>query len=69
MYQNTEAIVEQLFSLGEPWCERFLLFAAKTATGKQQDVYLPDRREVLVWLQDDPRLRTFIDELLRAWLG
>ena len=69
MCQNTEAIVEQLFSLGEPWCERFLLFTAKNATGKPWDVCLPERREVMVWLQDDPRLRTFIDGLLRAWLG
>jgi hypothetical protein len=69
MVQNVEMIVDRLFSLGEPWSERFLLFTAKNATGKQWDAHVPDRREVLVWLQNDQRLRTFIDELLRAWLG
>ncbi len=69
MYQNAEAIVDRMFSLGEPWCERFLLFTAKIATGEQRDVGLPDRREVAVWLRDDPRLQKFIKTLLRAWLG
>jgi hypothetical protein len=69
MVQNTEAVVDRLFSLGEPWCERFLIFTAKIATGEQRDMRVPDRREIAVWLQDDPRLRAFIDRLLRAWLG
>ena len=65
---DSDVTVEALFTLEEPWRERFLCFTAWIATGKQWGDSMPDRDEVAVWLRNDWALQGFVSRMLRAWI-
>lgn len=65
---RAELLAESLFSLGEPWRERFLTFVARQATRQAWDGRAPTREEVVHWLGSDGMCQT-VALLLRKWHG
>lgn len=64
---NASSIVDELFSLNEPWRSRFLDLIADWAaqdSGRQP----PTRRQVASWL-DDCGLYRDVARVLRTWSG
>ncbi len=64
-----ESLAEALFSLDEPWRDRFLALVAEWATGRGWHGRRPRRAEVESWLRADIRLCREIWSLLNAWGG
>ena len=63
---RAELLVESLFSLQDPWRDRFLVFVAQRALGQAWDGQLPTENEVSGWLGSDG-LRTTIVLMLNRW--
>jgi hypothetical protein len=62
-----EVLVEDLYSLREPWRGRFLNLVAHLATGNGGDGRAPGREQLANWLWADPRLCREVKLLLDAW--
>ena len=65
---RAELLVESLFSLQDPWRDRFLVFVAQRALGQAWDGQLPTENEVSGWLGRDG-LRTTIVLMLNRWMA
>ena len=61
------SLVEDLFSLEEPWQGRFLGLVANLATNWAWGGQRPTREEVTAWLGTDISLYQLIKLLLDAW--
>ena len=59
-------LVEELYSLDEPWRTRFLLLVARQANCRPWIGEPPGRDKVEQWLEDSSNRRV-IRELLRSW--
>lgn len=72
MEQNTptraELLAENLFSLADPWRDRFLTFVAQRALGQTWNGQLPTQKEVATWLDRD-NLRRTVALLVSNWEG
>jgi hypothetical protein len=64
--KRAELLAECLFSLQDPWRDRFLVFAAQQALGQAWDGRLPTERELTSWLDRDNLRRTIL-LMLRRW--
>lgn len=64
---KVESLVEQLFSLEEPWRTRFLALVRNWATGNSQGDWIPQPQQVTSWLLEDAILCRDIAALLYAW--
>jgi len=62
-----ESLTEALFSLKEPWRDRFLNFVANEATNKGWRKKLPEQGEVTAWLSGNPGLYQDVRYMLHAW--
>lgn len=60
-------LTEDLYSLEEPWRTRFLVLIANHATDQQWDGQVPDRSEVVAWLEEDAALQRRIALMLETW--
>ena len=69
MFDKIDGLVEDLYSLGEPWRGRFLDLVAHLATGDGCDGRMPEREQLANWLWADPRLCREVKLLLDAWPG
>lgn len=69
MVMIMDSLVEDLFSLDEPWRGRFLNLVATRATMKTEYRRQPTPEEVSAWFQANPFLRRRISLLLYAWQG
>lgn len=65
---RAESLVESLFSLKEPWRERFLTFVARQATRQTWDERAPTREEVMYWLSNEGMCQ-MVALLLHKWHG
>jgi hypothetical protein len=65
---RAELLAENLFSLQDPWRDRFLVFVAQRALGQAWDGRLPTESEVSGWLGSDG-LRTTIVLMLNRWMA
>ena len=63
---RAELLAESLFSLQDPWRDRFLAFVAQRALGQAWDGHLPTEKEVSDWLDRDGLRRTIL-LMLRRW--
>ena len=61
-------VTNNLFSLTNPWRDRFLAFVAERALGGEWDGQLPTRTEVANWL-DKGSLCQAVTLLLDTWQG
>lgn len=66
--QKAKSLTENLFSLEEPWRDRFLILVAQQATGRAWDKRSPTRDEIVTWL-DDSGLHQAVTMLLQTWHG
>jgi hypothetical protein len=64
---RAELLVESLFSLQDPWRDRFLVFVAQRALGQAWDGQLPTENDVSGWLGSDG-LRKTILLMLNRWM-
>jgi hypothetical protein len=64
--EEVELLAESLFSLPDPWRDRFLVFVAQRALGQAWDGHLPTEREISGWLDRDG-LRKTIVLMLNRW--
>jgi hypothetical protein len=64
---SVESLVEELFSLEEPWRGRFLALVKSWATGNSQEDWIPPQEQVVSWLQEDFILYRDVAALLHAW--
>jgi len=62
-----EPLTEALFSLKEPWRDRFLGFVAHQATNEVWNRQPPTRDEVKAWLGENPGLHQDIGYMLHVW--
>ena len=65
----TEGLIEVLYTLDEPWRERFLILAANLATGWRWGEDEPGQAELAAWLGENLILQRVILRLLRRWIG
>ena len=65
---RAEILVESLFSLQDPWRDRFLVFVAQRALGQAWDGQLPTENDVSGWLGRDG-LSTTIVLMLNRWMA
>ncbi len=65
--KDIERLVDDLFSLSEPWRSRFLQLVAERATGGDWNGNRPTRQELTTWLGTDLGLYREVSLLLRAW--
>lgn len=63
---NTDVLVENLFSLDEPWQSHFLHYIAERVMGNKWDGAIPRRETVQIWLNNQ-NLQRDIKLLLRSW--
>jgi hypothetical protein len=63
---RAEVLAESLFSLQDPWRDRFLVFLAQRALGQAWDGQMPTEREVSGWLGRDG-LRKTVLLMLNRW--
>jgi hypothetical protein len=64
-----EILIEDLYSLSEPWRGRFLDLVAHLATGDGCGERAPEREQLVNWLWADPRLCREVKLLLDSWPG
>jgi hypothetical protein len=64
--RNADVLAENLFSLQEPWRDRFLTLVARRAVGWSWDGPPPTRDEVRIWLRN-AGLCEAVTMLLDAW--
>jgi len=64
-----DSLIEDLFSLDEPWRGRFLSLVATRATMRVEYRRQPTPEEVSAWFRANPFLRRRISLLLYAWQG
>lgn len=69
MVMIMDSLIEDLFSLDEPWRGRFLNLVATRATMRAEYKRQPTPEEVSAWFRADPFLRRRISLLLYAWQG
>ena len=69
MAGTMDSLTEDLFSLDEPWRDRFLRLVAARATMWTEDGQQPTPEEVTAWFEADPSLRRRISLLLYLWQG
>lgn len=62
-----KSLTETLFSLQDPWRDRFLGFVANQATNKMWSRQLPTREEITVWLNGNPGLYQDVRYMLHTW--
>ena len=67
MGRSTEALVDAMYSMEEPWQTRFLHLMAALANGGKSNGRTPTRGEVAAWLAANPTLRREMRQLLHAW--
>lgn len=65
--KDVEGLVDDLYSLSEPWRSRFLQLVAERATGRTWNGRRPTREELAIWLGTDLGLYREVLLLLRAW--
>ena len=65
--KDIEGLVDDLYSLSEPWRGRFLQLVAERATGGAWNGRRPTREELATWLGTDLGLYREVLLLLRAW--
>ena len=63
---GAELLADNIFSLPDPWRDRFLVFVAQRALGQAWDGQLPTEIEVSGWLGRDG-LRKTILLMLSRW--
>ena len=68
MQSRPERVTDSLFSLTNPWRDRFLAFVAERALGNNWDGQLPTKKEVIGWLGKES-LRQAVTLLLDSWQG
>lgn len=68
-FERAQAITKVLFSLQEPWRERFLSVVARMAQGHNTVEAIPQREQVVQWLAQDSCLCQYVSCLVRSWLG
>lgn len=61
-------VTDNLFSLTNPWRDRFLAFVAERALGGDWDGQLPSKKEVTSWL-GKRSLCQAVTLLLNTWQG
>lgn len=66
--REPKAITDSLFTLEEPWRERFLAFVARQAKGHTWSGPSPSRDQVTSWLGRDG-LRDTVTMMLGEWHG
>jgi hypothetical protein len=64
-----DSLTEDLFSLDEPWRERFLRLVVNRVTTQADKRYLPTPEDVTTWFRADPALRRKVSLLLYLWQG
>lgn len=64
---KAKSLTDALFSLEEPWQERFLELVAHRATDRAWDGRRPTRAEVVAWLTADLDLYREVKTLLDTW--
>jgi hypothetical protein len=69
MVMIMDSLIEDLFSLDEPWRGRFLNLVATRATMGTEYGRQPTPEEVSAWFRANPFLRRRISLLLSAWQG
>jgi hypothetical protein len=69
MVMIMDSLIEDLFSLDEPWRGRFLNLVATRATMRAEYKQQPTPEEVSAWFRADPYLRRRVSLLLYAWQG
>ena len=62
-----EPLADALFSLNDPWRDRFLGFVARQATNKVCSRQLPIQEEVITWLTGNPGLYQDVKYMLHTW--
>ncbi|MGD1995067.1 MAG: hypothetical protein PVI59_17890 [Anaerolineae bacterium] len=67
MHESIDSLVEDLFSLDEPWRGRFLILVADRATRGTWSQRLPQPTEVKTWLGEDTGLYRQVSLMLRIW--
>jgi hypothetical protein len=65
---SAELVTENLFSLTDPWRDRFLAFVAERALGKGWNGRLPTKKEVTAWLCKESLCQA-VTLLLNTWQG
>jgi len=65
--KDIEGLVDDLYSLSEPWRGRFLQLVAERATGGTWNGRRPTKEELATWLGTDLGLYREVLLLLRAW--
>jgi len=65
--RERESLVEALFSLQEPWRDRFLGFVVNQATNKSWSRQSPTQEEINTWLHRNPALYQDIRYMLHVW--
>ena len=66
--RGADALTDNLFSLQEPWRDRFLTFIARQTLGWSWDGPPPTRDEVKTWL-NSAGLCQAVTMLLETWEG
>lgn len=64
----TQALVKALYALDEPWRERFLVLTANRSAW-QWGERVPERADLITWLEGSFILRQYTLRLLRGWIG
>lgn len=67
--KHAQAMTHELFSLQEPWRERFLVVVAGMAQGNGPAATIPSRDQVQQWLTQDADLCHDVACLVRSWSG
>ncbi len=67
MHESIDSLVEDLFSLDEPWRGRFLILVADRATHGSWSQRLPQPWEVKAWLDEDTGLYRQVSLMLKIW--
>ena len=67
-FTRAELLAENLFSLADPWRDRFLTFVAQQALGQMWDGQLPTQKELATWLYKD-NLHQTVALLISNWEG
>ena len=65
---NTDLLIENLFSLDEPWQSHFLHYIAERVTGNEWQGDKPQPEVVRIWLSNQG-LQKEIRMMLNSWRG
>ena len=67
MHESIDSLIDDLFSLDEPWRGRFLMLVADRATHGAWNQRLPQPLEVKAWLDEDTGLYRQVSLMLKIW--